>query len=639
MSSGRPTYFGDERRPLFGVLDVPPSGLARGAVVLCPPVGKEQGDTTRGQRLLAQELCARGIAVLRYDHLHTGESWGGQSDPEAGSHLVPGLRAAIDLVRTAGAPRVAVVGQRVGALVAAQLDVDDLGGLSALLLWDPVLRGSSYVRGERAMHQVAFDQPSDDGDLVHLIGATWHRTAIEHVASLAVKPAVVAAVGGPVAVATSSPDAAAVAKLAAAGADVLEVVDQATFVKPDSFYVELPVTTVDALTAWLEPQFGPESRPFVPTLRRSATMSRGGAPIEVRTTVAVTATGVVVWETAPVGVPVTRTLVTHGTANDTRTGPARLWAEAAVELAAEGVRTLRHDRRGVGESGVVERVGDYAPIHSRESVDDARSVLAVFGLDAPLGGSSAAAPSITGGPGGTVVHAGVCSGGWVAAAVAHEAARPSSIVLVNHLMWRLQTESFSHETLVRMGVADSGQEGATAWHRWKGRLQPHVTRVLPGWAWTLLGHARMAQVPSLLLRDLARDDLRTHLVFADSDHALFLRQRGGEALRSLSRRGWSPHVTVTGTGDHAALLWTVREAALAACRQELGLTPPHGHASATRAGTHQAAGAGRETGVAGPRLEVVGAHRPGGPALAHFGIGHQAALEGGVTRRSHRAVS
>ena len=42
MSSGRaePVWFGPEESPLFGVLHTP-DALVRGAIVLCPPLGRE----------------------------------------------------------------------------------------------------------------------------------------------------------------------------------------------------------------------------------------------------------------------------------------------------------------------------------------------------------------------------------------------------------------------------------------------------------------------------------------------------------------------------------------------------------------------------------------------------------------------
>ncbi len=59
------TWFGPEDAPLFGVVDLPADGRCRGAVVLCPPIGKEQVDAYRGMVYLAQQLRSRstGVAV------------------------------------------------------------------------------------------------------------------------------------------------------------------------------------------------------------------------------------------------------------------------------------------------------------------------------------------------------------------------------------------------------------------------------------------------------------------------------------------------------------------------------------------------------------------------------------------------
>ena len=61
------TWFGPAEAPLLGFLHMPEGAQARGGVVLCPPLGKEQVVSYRGMALAAQQLCAAGLVVLRFD--------------------------------------------------------------------------------------------------------------------------------------------------------------------------------------------------------------------------------------------------------------------------------------------------------------------------------------------------------------------------------------------------------------------------------------------------------------------------------------------------------------------------------------------------------------------------------------------
>lgn len=94
--SGVPTWFGPERSRLFGVVHVPAGGVARGGVVICPTLGREYQDSYRGLKLLAQQLCAEGFAVLRFDYRGTGDSTGDQCDDGAVDGYLDSIRTAVD---------------------------------------------------------------------------------------------------------------------------------------------------------------------------------------------------------------------------------------------------------------------------------------------------------------------------------------------------------------------------------------------------------------------------------------------------------------------------------------------------------------------------------------------------------------
>ncbi|MGB2719399.1 MAG: hypothetical protein WBC54_06565, partial [Rhodococcus sp. (in: high G+C Gram-positive bacteria)] len=168
-----PTWFGPSEAPLFGTVHVPSGGRARGGVVLCPPLGKEQVDSYRGMTLLAQKLSAQGLLVLRFDYRGTGDSWGDQDRPGAVEHWRRSIVEAVDYVRGCGASEVGLVGLRVGALLACSVAAE-CGPLTAMTLWDPVVKGRSYLHEQRALYSVSVTTDSDTDPRVSIIGAVLH---------------------------------------------------------------------------------------------------------------------------------------------------------------------------------------------------------------------------------------------------------------------------------------------------------------------------------------------------------------------------------------------------------------------------------------------------------------------------------
>jgi pimeloyl-ACP methyl ester carboxylesterase len=148
----RPFYFGDSRRPLFGIHHAPHAASRRTGVVICHPFGQEYLRAHRSLRELAGRLADAGFHVLRFDYHGGGDSAG-----EPGEARVKGwledTTAALDEVReAAGSARVALVGLRLGATLAT-LTARQSGGVEALVLWDPVTEGATYLREVRAAHR------------------------------------------------------------------------------------------------------------------------------------------------------------------------------------------------------------------------------------------------------------------------------------------------------------------------------------------------------------------------------------------------------------------------------------------------------------------------------------------------------
>lgn len=142
-------YFGPSESYLLGLFH-PRQGTNRNeGIVLCNPFGQEYLRAHKSMRRLAINLAELGYPVLRFDYRGTGDS-AGDIDGHTADHWVDDIGHAIqELVDMAAVPRVALIGLRLGALLAAQA-ADRHHQVSRLVMWDPIVDGAEYVGGIRS---------------------------------------------------------------------------------------------------------------------------------------------------------------------------------------------------------------------------------------------------------------------------------------------------------------------------------------------------------------------------------------------------------------------------------------------------------------------------------------------------------
>lgn len=141
-----PLFFGSAQRKLFGAYETPRVSASKvRAVLLCHPWGQEYIRAHRAMRRLASLLAAGGRHVLRFDYFGTGDSMGRSRDVSL-SGWEEDIETAVEELRdTSGAARVALVGLRVGATLAARVAARDKKAVETLILWDPVVSGLEYL--------------------------------------------------------------------------------------------------------------------------------------------------------------------------------------------------------------------------------------------------------------------------------------------------------------------------------------------------------------------------------------------------------------------------------------------------------------------------------------------------------------
>jgi len=142
-------YFGPSEHYLFGVFH-PRQGPSRNeAVVLCHPFGQEYMRAHKSVRRLAINLAALGYPVLRFDYRGTGDSAGDLTGVTAEDWIEDIGFAVQEVMDMAAVSKVALVGLRLGGLIAARAAAKH-DCVSRLVLWDPITDGASYVNDIRA---------------------------------------------------------------------------------------------------------------------------------------------------------------------------------------------------------------------------------------------------------------------------------------------------------------------------------------------------------------------------------------------------------------------------------------------------------------------------------------------------------
>jgi uncharacterized protein len=136
-----PLYLGTQERRLFAVYEPAAVKDRRTRVaVLCHPWGAEYVYAHRTMRQLAVKLSASGFHTLRFDYFGTGDSGGEDSEANPAAAEVDVESAIEGIQDMVGVARVALIGLRLGATLAARTAKRHKENVEALVLWDPVVR-------------------------------------------------------------------------------------------------------------------------------------------------------------------------------------------------------------------------------------------------------------------------------------------------------------------------------------------------------------------------------------------------------------------------------------------------------------------------------------------------------------------
>lgn len=419
-----PVLFGDPERSLFGWVHQPEGRRARAAVVLCSPLARECFSVHDTYRVVAESLAGEGITAIRFDYDGTGDSAGGDGDPDRIKAYLASIRHAVELARDLGAENVALLGMRMGALLAS-LAAQDFEQVPALVLWDPCPSGRDFLRRQTALFQMQFGTTSPAGGGIEIPGfVVTEQTAADMKALTA--PTSLPQVER--ALVLTRPDRPSDATY---GLDLERTQFEPALGQPELMDVEPYLNkippTAGRIVEWLSDvlrgdttvQKEPETR-SVMTVTNQAGLSVTEQFVRLGPN---NLFGIMTGDAEAAG-PV---LMMLNSGIDSHIGPNRMWVELSREWAGLGLRCVRFDLSGLGDSPVRPGQTPFV-VRAPEAFDDVVDVAATF---AETG--TEAAP---------VVLVGLCSGAYQALESAIDLL-PRAVLAVNPILHFQAPETIS----------------------------------------------------------------------------------------------------------------------------------------------------------------------------------------------------
>ena len=362
MPTARPMWLEGPGRPIFAWFHSPRDRRARAGVVVCPPIGFDYYLAHYALRRLAEELADAGLCAVRFDYDGTGDSLGGSGDADRVRAWLTSVASARDCLRRAGLDRISLVGLRFGATLATASAARD-PGVDQLVLWDPIASGRSFLVEHHAVSVLTLGVPARSADgSVEIPGTVFDATTVRSLHGLTVGGGA-APLARRVLVLTRHDrpvDRAALQPVTAdERVDREEAVGQAAFLDRTPPNQRLPVDATRRIVDWLSSGAPAESRRVrAPTDPSRVVVGQGaqGRHI-VERVVRVPPVGLfgILTEPEQAEEPDGRSagpppVLFLSVAAEPHIGPARLWVDLARRWAGAGMRSLRLDLSGLGDS-------------------------------------------------------------------------------------------------------------------------------------------------------------------------------------------------------------------------------------------------------------------------------------------------
>jgi pimeloyl-ACP methyl ester carboxylesterase len=517
---------------LFGWLHTPRSGQARGGVVLSPTLGIEAVSARYAYRCLADRLADAGFVALRFDYDGTGDSAGEDDEPGRVEAWLSSVRVATELVQGIGLGRVGVVGMRMGATLVAEIFGSGPASINDLVLWDPCASGRTFLREQGALWAFALGSEGAGDGSIETPGLVYDKDTVTDLSALTIANS-----DGPMADRVlvlkrsgRTGDRRMNERLAMAHAERKDIEGQAELVDAQPDVAKVPEDTIAAIVEWLAA--GADGAPNLPIDPDAVGRAHG--------TIVVGAHGATIEEHAvslgPIGLfGIVATSGTEGVEGSPtffffnagvidHVGPARLWVRLSRQWAQRGLRSVRCDISGLGES----------PVHAGQA---RQGVFPSEGLDDV---SDALRSMLPEDPSNAVLL-GLCSGAYYAVegVIEHKA---RGLCAVNPILTFNLPPADPDRGSGSPEVPTEGRRevkgGMKSWVR-SIPAYDRINRIvqhLPGAAWWIINRVAVETSPAQRLAQVVDAGVNV-LVIAGPDEARWLRGGEGPTLRKLGATG------------------------------------------------------------------------------------------------------
>ncbi len=416
-----PIGFGPPQRRCFAWYHAAGAAPQGTGVVMCRPVGYEGVCSYETFTRLAEKLAAAGFPVLRFDYHGTGDSPGDDAGPgQVGTWLADIAAAMAELPRLSGCRDLALFGVRTGATLAATVAASQQPGVAGVVWWAPCATGRAFVRELRA---TGAPHGGDAAPGLEAMGTVYTAQTLADLQALDIRG--FAAPPAPRALIVDRDDLPGPGPLPdayrKAGIDTtVSSWPGYAAMMTDPHEAGVPDATLDAIVAWLgqapprDESMAPQAVAAAQTLPEPA-VARIGSVVERPMSFGESPRlfGVLAEPAEPGPQAETAVLMLNvGTTH--RVGPGRLYVKLSRALAAQGLRALRFDMAGIGDSRL-DAASPQSRLYSKQSINDVAEALAALSAQGVK----------------RFVLVGLCSGAYAAYQTARADLRVAGLVLLN----------------------------------------------------------------------------------------------------------------------------------------------------------------------------------------------------------------